>query len=462
MRICRPTSSARCSSPYVAGRARSWWPTNVAETSITIPDVSYVVDTGRVKETRFEPESGLTRLVECWASRAACKQRRGRAGRVRAGECFRLYPRFVDERKMSAQQTPEMRRVPLESLFLQVKSMRQDEDVQLYLNKALDPPSLASMDAALTNLIEAGALHADRGYRSRLTSWASIWRSCRWICDWPSCSSWDDLWMSGSHADSGEHHVVRKPLFALHRSRSGKRVSKARASFAVGGCRSDLLVDAEAVCAVAEHACERRSNAEMREWCDRHFISASTLRDIQTNRVELLSHLQEMGFVRSNYRAVGGYDDETYDKNAEHTGVLRSVILAGLWPSIIRIDLLRPSLTSRRAVRFSARRKHARCATLTLWPRVLAPSSTLFSCKGFESSYLASFARAARVRRCQGVSARCDRGCRCLDCCSSADASRSTTSPAALASDPTRPKTGRGELGPTGGQTRGSACCARS
>ncbi len=144
--------------------------TNVAETSITIPDVSYVVDTGRVKETRFEPESGLTRLVECWASRAACKQRRGRAGRVRAGECFRLYPRFVDERKMSAQQTPEMRRVPLESLFLQVKSMRQDEDVQLYLNKALDPPSLASMDAALTNLIEAGALHADRGYRSRLTS----------------------------------------------------------------------------------------------------------------------------------------------------------------------------------------------------------------------------------------------------------------------------------------------------
>ncbi len=55
---------------------------------------------------------------------------------------------------MAAQQTPEMRRVPLESLFLEVKSMREDEDVKEYLGKALDPPSLASMDAALSNLIE--------------------------------------------------------------------------------------------------------------------------------------------------------------------------------------------------------------------------------------------------------------------------------------------------------------------
>ncbi len=150
-----PDEQRRVFQPVRAGHRKIVVSTNVAETSITIPDVSYVVDTGRVKETRFEPESGLTRLVECWASRAACKQRRGRAGRVRAGECFRLYTRFVDEKKMAAQQTPEMRRVPLESLFLEVKSMREDEDVKEYLNKALDPPSLASMEAALSNLIEA-------------------------------------------------------------------------------------------------------------------------------------------------------------------------------------------------------------------------------------------------------------------------------------------------------------------
>ncbi len=369
--------------------------TNVAETSITIPDVSYVVDTGRVKETRFEPESGLTRLVECWASRAACKQRRGRAGRVRAGECFRLYPRFVDERKMSAQQTPEMRRVPLESLFLQVKSMRQDEDVQLYLNKALDPPSLASMDAALTNLIEAGALHADRGYRSRLTSLG------KHLAQLPLDLRLAKLLIMGTiFGCLGPMLTVAsimscKPLFSAPFEKR-EEVSKARASFAVGGCRSDLLVDAEAFAQWQSMRAERRSNAEMREWCDRHFISASTLRDIQTNRVELLSHLQEMGFVRSNYRAVGGYDDETYDKNAEHTGVLRSVILAGLWPSIIRIDL--PSAkfdqsssgTVQREAEARQVRYFDRCGRV-----FLHPSSTLFSCKGFDSSYLASFAKSS-------------------------------------------------------------------
>lgn len=139
--------------PARAGHRKIVVSTNVAETSITseshvqtpicslltgiisfwvVPEVSYVIDTGRVKETRFEPEACMTRLVECWASRAACRQRRGRAGRTRAGECWKLFTRAVEERKMVPQQTPEMRRVPLESLFLQVKAMREDEDVKVH------------------------------------------------------------------------------------------------------------------------------------------------------------------------------------------------------------------------------------------------------------------------------------------------------------------------------------------
>lgn len=70
--------------------------TNVAETSITIPDVVYVVDGGRVKETQYDAESGMQRLVEAWTSRASGRQRRGRAGRTQAGhvseeeECRRM------------------------------------------------------------------------------------------------------------------------------------------------------------------------------------------------------------------------------------------------------------------------------------------------------------------------------------------------------------------------------------
>jgi len=60
--------------------------TNVAETSVTIPDVVYVVDGGRVKETQFDAESGMQRLVEAWTSRASGRQRRGRAGRTQPGQ----------------------------------------------------------------------------------------------------------------------------------------------------------------------------------------------------------------------------------------------------------------------------------------------------------------------------------------------------------------------------------------
>lgn len=60
--------------------------TNVAETSVTIPDVVYVVDGGRVKETQFDAETGMQKLVEAWTSRASGRQRRGRAGRTQPGQ----------------------------------------------------------------------------------------------------------------------------------------------------------------------------------------------------------------------------------------------------------------------------------------------------------------------------------------------------------------------------------------
>lgn len=62
--------------------------TNVAETSITIDGIVFVVDCGRVKENTFDPETGIVKLVETWTSKAASRQRRGRAGRTRPGECF--------------------------------------------------------------------------------------------------------------------------------------------------------------------------------------------------------------------------------------------------------------------------------------------------------------------------------------------------------------------------------------
>eukprot|EP00948_MAST-09A_sp_MAST-9A-sp1_P001859 g1859.t1 len=97
--------------------------TNVAETSVTINDVAFVIDSGRVKEMRFDALNRVSTLVDCFCSRAAAKQRRGRAGRVRPGKCFKLYSRRRHDHFFAAQQEPEIKRTALDRLCLQVLSM---------------------------------------------------------------------------------------------------------------------------------------------------------------------------------------------------------------------------------------------------------------------------------------------------------------------------------------------------
>ncbi|OUM67572.1 hypothetical protein PIROE2DRAFT_34796, partial [Piromyces sp. E2] len=65
--------------------------TNIAETGVTIPDVVYVIDSGKVKETRYDDKKKLTLFKEVFISQANAKQRKGRAGRIRPGKCFHLY-----------------------------------------------------------------------------------------------------------------------------------------------------------------------------------------------------------------------------------------------------------------------------------------------------------------------------------------------------------------------------------
>lgn len=163
-----PAEQRKVFEPQRASRRKVVVATNVAETSITIPEVAYVIDTGKVKEQRFEPQSGLSRLVECWASRAACKQRRGRAGRTREGECFKIFSRRR-ESDMAAQQAPEIQRLPLDNLCLQIKAMRGDEDVRRFLSKAIDPPASTAIDVALQHLVDSGALLMTNGTNGRLT-----------------------------------------------------------------------------------------------------------------------------------------------------------------------------------------------------------------------------------------------------------------------------------------------------
>jgi len=93
--------------------------TNIAETAITIDDIVYVIDTGRMKEKSYDPYNNVSTLQSSWISKASAKQREGRAGRCQPGICYHLYSRT---RAVSLPdfQIPEIRRMPIEELCLQV------------------------------------------------------------------------------------------------------------------------------------------------------------------------------------------------------------------------------------------------------------------------------------------------------------------------------------------------------
>ena len=96
--------------------------TNVAETSLTIPGIRYVFDTGRSKERKYDLDSGVQSFEIDYISKASSAQRAGRAGRTGPGHCWRLYTSAVYEQYFPQHAKPEILRTPAENVVLQLKS----------------------------------------------------------------------------------------------------------------------------------------------------------------------------------------------------------------------------------------------------------------------------------------------------------------------------------------------------
>lgn len=129
--------------------------TNVAETSITIPGIRYVIDCGRVKEKKYDKATGVQHFEIGWISKASASQRAGRAGRTGPGHCYRMYSSAVYERDFEEYAEPEILRMPVEGVVLQLKSM----DLQHVVNFPFPtPPDRHSLMKAEKLLMYLGAI----------------------------------------------------------------------------------------------------------------------------------------------------------------------------------------------------------------------------------------------------------------------------------------------------------------
>ena len=145
---------SRVLQPAPDGRRRVVLATNVAESSVTLPGVRVVIDSGLAREPRFDPNSGFSRLDAVAISQASADQRAGRAGRVAEGWAWRLWP---ESQRLEAQRRPEIAQVELAGLALELAAWGSDA------LRFVDPPPPGALAAARELLQRLGALSAGGG-----------------------------------------------------------------------------------------------------------------------------------------------------------------------------------------------------------------------------------------------------------------------------------------------------------
>jgi HrpA-like RNA helicase len=328
-----PAEQKRVFPPAPPGKRKVIAATNVAETSITIEDIVAVIDTGRVKETSFDPQNNMVRLAETWASRAACKQRRGRAGRVRAGQCFKLYTRNA-EMKMLERPDPEIRRVPLEQLCLSIKAMGV-QNVSGFLASALTPPESTAVEGAINLLNKIGAITDNE-----LTA---LGRHLSMIPADLRCSK---LLVYGATFGCLEAALTiasvltaRSP-FVSPRGRDEEtrnEFNKIRSSFAQN--QGDLIVDLRAY---EQWSALRRKGVgqrDLRLWCQDNSLNMQTMFDIQSNRAQYLSSLKEISFIPTSYSSNNPGTWMSLNRNNGNDALLRALIAGAFHPQLARIQL---------------------------------------------------------------------------------------------------------------------------
>ena len=303
--------------------------TNIAETGVTIPDVTCVIDGGKHKEMRFDEKRQLSRLIDFFISRANAKQRRGRAGRVQNGLCFHLFTKYRHDNLLAEEQTPEILRLSLQDLVLRVKICKLG-GIEQTLSEALDPPAPKNVRRAIEALIDVKAL----------TTAEDLTPLGRRLASLPLDVFLGKLVLLGSVFGCLDGALTiaailssKSPFVApIHQK---FQADQARLNFTKGD--SDLITVYNAVLAY------RRMSSEPKHavlyWSQKNFLSLQILSGIEDLRAQICTTLMESGFLgkgRSYSRHIQQDLISQHDWNAGNDLILNSVIAWAFYPKLLR------------------------------------------------------------------------------------------------------------------------------
>ncbi|XP_030005917.1 ATP-dependent RNA helicase DHX29-like [Sphaeramia orbicularis] len=305
--------------------------TNIAETGVTIPDVVFVIDTGKTKENKFHESSQMSSLVETFVSKASALQRQGRAGRVQNGFCFRLYPKFRFDAFMDYS-IPEILRVPLEELCLHIMKCQYGSPEE-FLSRALDAPQPQSVSNAVNLLRKIGACHPSDHLLTPLG---------HHLASLPVNVKIGKMLIYGAILGCLEPiatiaaAITEKSPFSTPMNRK-EEANLAKSAMALAN--SDHLTIYNAYLGWKNSQADGQ-RSEM-SYCRKHFLNRTALITIEDVKHELMKMMEQAGFW--SFRSSPRFKLHAGTLSKQQISVLNAVLTAGLYDSVARV-LCTPSV----------------------------------------------------------------------------------------------------------------------
>lgn len=297
--------------------------TNIAETSLTINDVVYVIDAGKVKQLSYDSISESTCLTSTVISQACAKQRTGRAGRIRKGYCYRLYS-LEQYEAMEKYTLPEILRVPLTEICLNAKMLSGDLSIEDFLLKALQSPSVKNIRQSIELLKKINALDTNENITYLGIHLANMPVDCqlgKMILYAIVLQCLDPVIIIVSALS------VKDP-FMLPLGNEGTKISQIKKEFS-----RNSLSDHQMLLNTFE---EWLKNKRQHDFCHDNYISHGNMQMIQGVRRLIMGHLKMANFISEGTSRCF----RKLNENSQKWEVVKACLTAGLYPNICRFTSL--------------------------------------------------------------------------------------------------------------------------
>jgi ATP-dependent RNA helicase DHX37/DHR1 len=321
--------------------------TNVAETSLTIPGISYVFDCGRSKERKYDRQTGVQSFEVDWISKASANQRAGRAGRTGPGHCYRLYSSAVYERDFQEFTDPEILRMPIEGVVLQLKAMNLQHVVNFPFPTPPDRQSLAKSEKLLAYLsaVSPTGQITPTGITMSIFPLSPRFARILLIGHLHDCLPYTVALVAGLSAadvfvpenqavpaivskDEDSHFTNKDRIEEDSRDQIRRKFNKVQKDFCFLDDKSDAIKLLQVVGEFAHEPTE--------SWCHHHFVRYKVLREILQLRRQIID------LLRTNIPAFATlkFQEKLDPPTAKQVKALKQMVAAGFTDHVaVRADM---------------------------------------------------------------------------------------------------------------------------